>query len=260
MDPGRHWEWPITSLFGDPGENECMCGRYTVTRPGEILDETLESLVGFELPGTSEGGTPVQTELAEELLQPRYNVAPTQNLPVVRIERGRAMAIPGRWSLSGSGGRPLINARAETVAEKPSFADAFRHRRCLVPADGFYEWRPDGNRQPFYFHRPGHESFCFAGLWQSSAGAEIPEFCIVTAAAGPWMAEVHHRRPLILERAAHSLWLDPTADADAVLEAAVQQDPTLERHPVDFRVNRIVHDDASLIEEVREAPQNLSLF
>ena len=241
-----------------------MCGRYTLTRPGEVLDETLESLDGFELPGASKTPGPSQTELSEELLSPRYNAAPTQTLPIVRIEAGRPIVRAGRWSLTGSGGRPLINARSETVADKPSFRNAFRQRRCLIPADGFYEWRPDGNRQPFYFHRPGNAGFCFAGLWQDPGSGPVahdgPEFCIVTANAGPWMAEVHHRRPLILDPSMHARWVDPTCNADEVLKAALDQDPTLERHPVDFNVNRIVNDDTSLLDEVREAPQNLSLF
>ena len=234
-----------------------MCGRYTVTRPGEILDETLD---GFELPGVAGPSGPGQQRLPEELLRPRYNAAPTQALPIVRVERGRPTVSSARWSFTGSGGRPLINARSETVAEKPSFESAFRLRRCLVPADGFYEWRPDGNRQPFYFHRPDHRGFCFAGLWQTTTEGEAPEFCIVTGTAGPWMAEVHHRRPLILDRSMHGVWIDPNSDADEVLEATLRLDPALERHPVDFRVNRVHHDEPTLIDPVREAPQNLSLF
>lgn len=237
-----------------------MCGRYTVTRPGEVLDETLESLDGFELPGVDDPSEPAQQRLAEELLQPRYNAAPTQGLPIVRVEKGRPAVAAASWSLTGSGGRPLINARSETIAEKPSFQEAFRQRRCLVPADGFYEWRPDGNRQPFYFYRPDHRGFCFAGIWQEASSGGAPEFCIVTATAGPWMAEVHHRRPLILEPSMHGPWIDPRSNADVLLETAVQQDPALERHPVDFKVNRVRYDEAALIEPVREAPQNLSLF
>lgn len=237
-----------------------MCGRYTISRPGDVLDETMESLDGFDLPGVSKPTKPSQAELPGGLLRPRFNAAPTQTLPIVHLQRGHATVGAGRWSFIGSGGRPLINARAETVAEKLSFADAFRNRRCLIPADGFYEWRPKGNRQPFYFRRPEHESFCFAGLWQPAGDGDAPEFCIVTGVAGPWMAEVHHRRPIILDRSMHRAWVDPGSRAEEVLQAALQHDPTLERHPVDFKVNRIVNDDPTLIEPVREAPQNLSLF
>lgn len=236
-----------------------MCGRYTITNPGDVLDDTLESLDGFEPTRASEPASAVQRPLTEELLQPRFNAAPTQILPMIRVERGRPAVAAGSWSFTGSGRRPLINARSETVAEKPSFKDAFRRRRCLVPADGFYEWRPRGNRQPFFFHRPAGKGFCFAGLWQPSPG-DAPEFCIVTGPAGPWMAEVHHRRPLILERSAHQAWLDPGAEPKQLLASVIQHDPSLERHPVDFAVNRIANDEAGLIEPVREAPQNLSLF
>ena len=143
-------------------------------------------------------------------LWPRYNIAPTQPVPVVRAPAGARELTTSRWGLPASwpGGPPvLINARAETAADKPTFRDSFRKRRCLVPASGFYEWqkRPGGRKQPFLFRRPDGAPFAVAGLWERDACA------LLTTAADAVVAPVHDRMPLILPRADFALWLDPGA-------------------------------------------------
>lgn len=256
-----------------------MCGRYVFNKPGAILDEVLESLDGYELASDQPD------------LEPRFNIAPTQEMPIIHrpnpgagtIDESSAPPITisvARWSFLGSGqrhqrsGRPLINARLETVKEKPSFAASFQSRRCLVPASGFYEWRAHGNRQPFLFQatEPTTAGFCFAGLWQSaspsmpndnqqtSRARETREYCIITGAAGPSMAEVHHRRPVILAPRHYTKWLDPNAPSEELLNLLRHDDPPLDHHPVSFRVNKVHCDDPSLLDPVREAPTNLSLF
>lgn len=255
-----------------------MCGRYVLSKPGDVLDEALESLKGFELAPS------------EQLqLESRFNVAPTQVMPIVvhqglsqkpaATARGKAVMVsPARWNFRTASnaahrsGRPLINARSETLQDKPSFASSFKARRCLVPADGFYEWRPSGNRQPFFFG-PGNESaprhgFCFAGLWQETLEKHRQpvepstdlEYCIVTGKAGPSMAEIHHRRPIIIEPRWYGKWLDPGTSAEELLDLLHASDPPLARHPVSFKVNSVRHDCPELIKQTSEAPVNLSLF
>lgn len=230
-----------------------MCGRYVITSPIEAL----RALFRF-------GGARLN-------LPPRYNVAPTQMAPVIRrAEAGMELAMM-RWGLVPSwskeiGTRPLFNARGETVAEKPSFRRAFATRRCLVPANGFYEWPEQGPlaRQPVFFHRrrpAGADEplplFAFAGIWerwkQPESGELLESYAIISTEANGFMARYHHRIPVILADADHATWLDaPPEAAQALLRAA--PDDWLDAHPVSPRVNSARIDEASLIEPLAAAP------
>ncbi len=221
-----------------------MCGRYTLTTPLEGLREVFL----FE-------GAPN--------LAPRYNIAPTQEVPAVRLgpEDGGRRLVSLRWGLipswakEASIGSRMINARAESVAEKPAFRTAFRQRRCLIPADGFYEWqaRPSGPKQPYHIARAAGGPFAFAGLWErwSERGGEEPveSFTIVTTEANRRLAAIHHRMPVILAPADHAAWLDPASGIDA-LQALLRPAPeeAFVATPVSTRVNAVRHDDPSLVE------------
>ena len=225
-----------------------MCGRYSVTLPVEALARVF----GFaERPN----------------LAPRWNLAPTQQAPVVRLRDGGGIEDGGRrlvmlrwglvpaWAKDVSMGATLINARAETVAEKPAFRGAFRKRRCLVPADGFYEWKAEGKvKQPWRIQRPDGAPFAFAGLWESwqpkeAGAAPLESFTIVTTDANATLAPVHHRMPVILTTAeAQARWLDPAAAPDA-LQALLTAAPDdfLTAFRVSTRVNSARVDDAACI-------------
>ena len=221
-----------------------MCGRYTLTTPLEGLREVFL----FE-------GAPN--------LAPRYNIAPTQEVPAVRLgpEDGKRHLVPLRWGLipswakEASIGSRMINARAESVSEKPAFRAAFRQRRCLIPADGFYEWqaRPSGPKQPYHIARPEGGPFAFAGLWERWAdragGEAVESFTIVTTEANRGLEAIHHRMPVVLAPADHAAWLDPEAAGDA-LQALLRPAPeeTFVATPVSTRVNAVRNDDASLTE------------
>lgn len=227
-----------------------MCGRYTLTTPVDGLRQ----LFGFkELPN----------------LPPRYNIAPAQ--AVLTVGRGdglkdmdaaedapRAMVcrwglIPS-WSKDPSIASKLINARAETVREKPSFRKAFQRRRCLFPADGFYEWKTvEGHKQPFRIHFADDGPFAFAGLWErwmGPDGSEVDTCAIVTTEAAPEIADIHHRMPVILDREAFDTWLGGSQDAAQSLLHPYDGGRRLASHPVDRRVNDVRNDDDGLIEPV----------
>src|ERR671916_3384872 len=165
-----------------------MCGRYTLSTPAGRLAEEFRLDDAVEIP-------------------PSYNVAPTQQVATVLEEEGRHLEML-RWGLvpswaddPGIGAR-MINARSETAAEKPSFRSAFRERRCLIPADGFYEWkRENGAKQPYYFHMQEGRPFAFAGLWESwNREGEIRSCAILTTQANDVVGEIHERMPVILPR------------------------------------------------------------
>jgi len=189
-----------------------MCGRYSLT----TAPEAMRALFGFEnLPN----------------LPPRYNIAPTQQVAVVRNGEGstrelvmmRWGLIP-HWARDASMAAKMINARAETLTEKPSFRDAVKTRRCLVPADGFYEWRmEDGHKQPFRIGMKGGAPFAFAGLWERwtatgaglDEGDEVETVTIVTTLANEKLRPIHARMPVILPPEAFDSWLDPANDPAA---------------------------------------------
>lgn len=182
-----------------------MCGRYTLTRPDELGDALAEIL-----------GERPPADPAIAALPPRFNVAPTQPVPVLlnRPDRGLALLRWGlvpHWAKDLSIGSRMINARAETVATQPAYRDLLPRRRCLVPADGFYERRTEGKRrQPYWFRREPRGLFCFAGLWsrwRPRDGEPIESFTIITAPAAPAVAPYHDRSPVIVAPADRARWL-----------------------------------------------------
>lgn len=198
-----------------------MCGRFTLRTPASHIASL------FELPFTNASDTGQKANSPFDLtiaLRPRYNIAPTQTIVVVRLDAtGRRQAcgmrwglIPG-WSVDGRSGPPLINARGESVATKPSFRSAFRTRRCLVPADGFYEWRTaaDGKKQPLFISMKDEAPFAFAGLWEEwrdpVGETTVESCCLITTAPNALMATVHDRMPVIVPRASWETWLTPAA-------------------------------------------------
>jgi putative SOS response-associated peptidase YedK len=197
---------------------------------------------------------------------PRYNVAPSQPLLAVRLtpddERELVPLTWGlipRWSKEPKTPYSTINARAETVAVKPAFRDAFRHRRCLIPADGFYEWRqnPTGKetgKQPFRILAKDGQPLTFAGLWERWEGeghAPIESCSIVVTAANAFMASIHDRMPAMLMPEAWSAWLDPRTDAETLTGMlGAWPDGLLQAYPVSQAVNSPRNDSPALLEPV----------
>ncbi len=219
-----------------------MCGRYTLTLSGQALAEA------FEL-----DDVPAAT--------PRYNVAPTQSMPVIRGgEAGRRTCALHRWGLvpfwadDPAIGNRLINARSESVAGKPAFRAAFRHRRCLVPADGFYEWRREGGgKQPYLIRFGDGRLFAFAGLWEHwspSDGQVLDSFTILTTSPNDVVRPVHDRMPVILPPQHYDRWLGFTEASASELQALLCPHPSegMELHPVSRRVNSPANDDPQVVE------------
>lgn len=234
-----------------------MCGRYVATTDAEGLVRFL--VVDDRDPAARQvdvrwHGTP------------RYNVAPTDPVPAVVRHDGQLVITELRWGLvpfwadDRRIGARMINARSETVATKPAFAESFERRRCLIPADGFYEWQKvDGRRLPWFVHRTDGEPMAFAGIWSSwrdQADPDQPRLLtcsILTTRANGVLAPIHERMPVVLERATWDAWLDPDADAGDLTELlGPAEDAAVTRHRVSTRVNSIANDDPSLLEEVPE--------
>lgn len=152
-------------------------------------------------------------------LAPRLNIAPTQDVPFVAVEEGRRVLKMGRWWLVPHWSKELpkyamFNARSEDAAKKPAFRDAFKHKRCLIPATGYYEWTKgeDGGKDPHLIRLPGGQAFSFAGLWAHNAQLNITSCTILTTKAADEIAELHHRMPIILKPAVYGEWLDNKMD------------------------------------------------
>jgi putative SOS response-associated peptidase YedK len=214
-----------------------MCGRY-------VISLTLDQLADlFEVPDRPNFAA-------------NYNAAPTQDLPVVRRGKdGEARLSLIRWGLvphwskdGPSGAKPLINARAETAAEKPAFRAALKRRRALIPADGFYEWSKaeDGSKQPWFITRTDGAPLVVAGLWErwGEGDETVDSFAILTNEAGPDIAELHHRCPVIVETPDFSAWLDPQTDPQGFF--GVQPAGKLNARKVSTRVNKVRENDPDL--------------
>ena len=216
-----------------------MCGRYVIKTPPDLMRRTF---------GYAE----------QPNFPPRYNVAPTQPIPVVRIDNGARSFALLRWGLIPAWVKAprqfslLINARAESVLDKPAFRNAMRRRRCLIPADGFYEWKQDGDRRrPFY--AAAKELVAFAGLWEpwlGPNGEEMETACIVTTWANRTLAPIHERMPVVIAPEAFDLWLD-CAKVDAATAAALfvpAPESLFEAYEISTAVNRAANDSPALIE------------
>jgi putative SOS response-associated peptidase YedK len=205
-----------------------MCGRFTITHPNEALAALFDAVQGNDLP-----------------VGPNFNVCPTNSVAVVTAESGQRRLRAMRWGFlptwykAPNDGPLIINARSDSVARKPAFRAAVRERRCIVPASGFYEWSEGENkaRLPWYFTRTDGEPMALAGIWQR--WGDIDTVAIVSTEAGPGMAEIHHREPVVLERADWPLWLGEVGHGAAVLMTA-SADGVLSRP---FRVGMAVNSN-----------------
>lgn len=241
-----------------------MCGRYTLISSEQELIEAFELAEGTGLPA----------------LPPRFNVAPTQDVPVIRVVKqgeGRGLhlmrwgLIPS-WAKDASIGSRMINSRAETAAEKPSFRTALRRRRCLIPCSGFYEWqavagkggesdkggksgKAGQQKQPYYIRRRDGALMALAGLWErwcSPDGEEIESCTILTTEANELIRPLHDRMPVILRVEDFSLWLDPLMQDVRQLEPLLRPTPSeeLTAYPVGRQVGNPRIDDSSCIEPI----------
>lgn len=219
-----------------------MCGRYTLANPNP---RRLRLRFGVN-------------EAAEIAEEPRFNIAPTDPVLAVRAladEREIGLLrwglVPGKWATEKKG-RPLINARAETIAKQPAFAESFRKRRCLIPADGFYEWRRDDKgKVPMWIHRPGDELFAFAGVWAEYAptgGEAIVSCSIVTCEPNDLMRPIHDRMPVILPRDAEAAWLAEDAPEEELRGLLQPLGDELEAREVPDLVNSVREDGPALLE------------
>ena len=218
-----------------------MCGRYAVTS----APEAIRALFGY--PGQSN-------------FPPRYNVAPTQPIAIVRLMDGKRQFALVRWGLLPSWVKDpkdftlVINARGESVMDKPAFSAAMKRRRCLVPADGFYEWKAIGaGKQPYYVRAKSGTPLAFAGLWETWTGPngeEMETAAIVTTLANRTLADIHERMPVVVAPDAFNLWLDcaNVDDKTAASLIAPAPDELLEAYEVSTAVKRTANDDPTLIE------------
>ena len=220
-----------------------MCARYVITSPPSAI----RAFFGYdELPN----------------FPPRYNVAPTQPIPIVRLVDGKRQFALARWGFIPAWVKDpkkfslLVNARGESALEKPAFRNAMRRRRCLIPADGFYDWRDGVPRRPYFVHQKSSDApMAFAGLWETWTGPngeELDTAAIVTTRANTMLSAVHDRMPVIVPQDAFNLWLD-CAEVDATTAAALiipAPETLLECYEVSTAVNRALNDDARLIEPV----------
>ncbi|EAQ81734.1 SOS response-associated peptidase [Blastopirellula marina] len=223
-----------------------MCGRYTLrTQLNQVLQQ-------------------FAAESSSATWEPRYNIAPTQHAPVVLIEEERRVLQTMRWGLipswakEASLGAKMINARGETVAEKPAFRAAFKRRRCLIPADGYYEWRRSGaKKQPYYFHQPDDQPFAMAGLWEEWTGEIKGEthpwrsFTIITTESNDQTGKIHDRMPAILTEEDWDLWLDPEFADKPRLQKMLHplaDEEYFEIDQVSTRVNSPKNDSAECVQ------------
>jgi putative SOS response-associated peptidase YedK len=233
-----------------------VCGRYRLSRRKQIVEEYFDS------------------PSSEEDWNPRYNIAPTQPIPVIRQnpkEPIRELSlmkwglIPS-WAKGASVAASMINARSETAATKPAFRDPLKFRRCLIPADGFYEWKRDGKtKQPFCFEVNEGQLFAFAGLWdrwKNPDGTWIKTCSILTTTPNAVTSAVHDRMPVILDPDGYDLWLDPGMQNVAVVSELLEpSDSRLMRcYPISTRINHVANDDEECSRPVELAQIQNRLF
>jgi putative SOS response-associated peptidase YedK len=219
-----------------------MCGRFAFYSPAEAAAALFG--VSASLP-----------------VEPRYNIAPTQNIAAIRNDPdGERELVMLRWGLvpfwakDPSIGNRMINARAETVAEKPSYRNAYRHRRCIVLADGFYEWLRRGDvKNPYFISLASGQPFALAGLWENwtdkETGESLQTTTLITTDANDFMAQLHHRMPVVLEAKTATDWL---AGSNDLLDDVGAITPPLQAWPVDRRVNNARNEGEDLVSAVGE--------
>ena len=217
-----------------------MCGRFVITSPPAALRQ----IFGY---------------IEQPNFPPRHNIAPTQPIPVVILENGVRHFRLMRWGLLPAWVKDpreftlLINARSETVLEKPAFRNAMKRRRCLIPADGYYEWQAsDTRKRPHFIHRRDAGPIGLAGLaetWIGPNGEELDTVAIVTAPAGPDLAVLHHRVPVTIAPGDFDRWLDCSSnDAEAAMTLLTAPAAgEFAWHEISTRVNRVANDDAQLV-------------
>ena len=231
-----------------------MCGRYVFKAEEQEIKREFEAA-----PEKTQG------ELENQILAPRYNIAPSQPVAAVRqFEQKRVLSslkwglVPS-WAKEESIGNRMINARAETLLEKPSFRNAFAQRRCIIPASGFFEWGRAGDKsgkQPFYFYLTDKPVFGFAGLWETwtdkETGKRVESCAIITTEANAVLEPVHDRMPVILRAENYVEWLDPQNTDAAALQKLLAPYPAEEMssHAVSRKVNNPVFDSSELIEKL----------
>jgi putative SOS response-associated peptidase YedK len=221
-----------------------MCGRFVITSPIEQFAEL------FHAQGHPDCWA-------------SYNIAPsTQVLAARNTEQGQRQLVTLKWGLVPAwSAEPktaysTINARAETVSQKPAFRSAFRHRRCLIAADGFYEWHveADGHKQPYFIYLKDHAPFALAGIWEhwERNGKTLDSCSIIVTAANAMMQPIHDRMPVILAPEAYDAWLDPTVTQPEALQNLLKPYPSdrMQRHPVTTQVNSPRHEGPELVKEV----------
>jgi putative SOS response-associated peptidase YedK len=230
-----------------------MCGRFAQTTEVTVL------LNRFSFFGNIEDAAGVI---------PRYNIAPTQAVPLIfrdgdglRLEAMKWGLIPS-WAHERGTGNGLVNARSETLTEKPSFKEAYKKRRCLVPAAGFFEWKNGFGRAktPHYVHRKDGAAFCMAGLWETSfdsAGDEVRTFTIITTDANELVEPLHHRMPTILDSESIDLWLDATMENTKELEPLLTpyDSDAMAEYSVTPLVNSVTHDGPECVAPTAEQGQ-----
>ena len=222
-----------------------MCGRFTQAMSWRRIHGL------YQMPG--------QMPLLN--LQARYNGCPTQEFLAIRLDGSERSAAKLRWGLipswarDGKRGAKLINARAETVHKLPAFRAAFKRRRCLVPSDGWFEWRPEkAGKHPYFISAADGEPLTFAGLWERWEGPEGPieTFTIVTTAASAALADIHPRQPSVIEREDFDAWLDPATPTDQVLALAqAASDGRFNQWPVSKRVNSSRNEGPDLVQPLK---------
>lgn len=219
-----------------------MCGRFAFYSPAEAT----AALFGATLQASPAA---------------RFNIAPTQDIAAIRQGEDKQLTMTMlRWGLvpfwakDPAMGNRMINARAETIAEKPSFRTAYRKRRCLIPADGFYEWHTsEGRKTPWFISLESGKTFAFAGIWESwqdkETGETLHTAAIITSEANAFMSRLHHRMPVILEPGNTDAWMD---GSDKALEEAIEGAPRCRAWPVDRKVNNARNEGEDLIEPAGE--------
>ena len=230
-----------------------MCGRYVIL---SMPEEVRACFKYNELPN----------------FPPRYNIAPTQPIPIIRCNSGVREFALVRWGLVPSWqkeinpSRPLINARAETLLEKPSFKKAAMRRRCLMPVDGFYEWQRTSGAtpRPYYIKQKEGGLFAMAGIWehwQDANGNELESAAIITTQANQTLSPIHHRMPVILDKAAQEKWLNVAAFSATEVYQHLKpaDDDLLTAHPVSSRVNKVSNDDAGLLGEISAITEGIEV-